>query len=179
MQVRPDGHDILTNVDGRSIPVPVEEYRQRLIERLVAEAATLDQFRSIWIDRSDRHALMYHLPEGGRSALLLRDLQEMEAYDLYDVLAQLGYDVGPLTRAFRVGKFNYENVRWLGAMPDGPRNVVTALANQFALAGTEGLESRDVFQTPEIIRAGGLNALRQLGEPADVLRETKERMFAA
>jgi len=28
-------------------------------------------------------------------------------------------------------------------------------------------------------RAGGLAALKTLGNPADVLRETKERMFAA
>ena len=87
--------------------------------------------------------------------------------------------MAPLTRAFRVGKFNYENQQWLGTMPNEARDVVTALANQFAMAGTEGLESRDVFRTPEIIRAGGLNSLRQLGDPADVLRETKERMFAA
>ena len=179
VQVTPDGHDILTNVDGRAIPVPVEEYRRRLIAKLIEEAATLDDFRCLWVDRTSRHELMYHLPEGGKSALLLRDLQQMEAYDLYDVLAQLGYEVAPLTRAFRVGKFNYENQQWLGTMPNEARDVVTALANQFAMAGTEGLESRDVFRTPEIIRAGGLNSLRQLGDPADVLRETKERMFAA
>lgn len=32
---------------------------------------------------------------------------------------------------------------------------------------------------PEVIRAGGLPALKVLGEPAEVLHETKERLFAA
>jgi hypothetical protein len=36
-----------------------------------------------------------------------------------------------------------------------------------------------VFQTPEVARAGDIRALRALGRPADILRETKERLFAA
>ncbi len=63
--------------------------------------------------------------------------------------------VQPLTRAYRVGYFNFHEAPWLSAMFPQSRNLVTALANQFAMAGTEALESRDVFATPEIIRAGG------------------------
>ena len=33
--------------------------------------------------------------------------------------------------------------------------------------------------TPEVARVGGLAALKALGKAADVLRETKERLFAA
>jgi len=89
----------------------------------------------------------------------------------------IGYHVEPLTRAYRVGQFNFRDAGWLNAMPVGGREAVTALANQFAMAGTDALESRDVFATPEIIRAGGLAALRQVGEPSEVLRETKRRIL--
>ena len=41
------------------------------------------------------------------------------------------------------------------------------------------METPEVFQTPEVVRAGGLESLKVLGKPADVLRQTKERMFAA
>lgn len=41
------------------------------------------------------------------------------------------------------------------------------------------MENLLVFQMSEVVTAGGLNALRTLGKPADVLRETKERMVAA
>lgn len=177
VQVRPDGHFILTNIDGRAIPVPVEEYKQRLAEKLISEAAALDDFRAIWIDPTLRGQLLYSLPGGGGSALLLRELDKMEAYDLYDVLARLGYSFEPLTRAYRVGQFNFRESDWLSAMPPEARGVVIALANQFGMAGTEALESRDVFATPEIIRAGGLTALRQVGEPSEVLRETKRRIL--
>jgi type I restriction enzyme R subunit len=53
------------------------------------------------------------------------------------------------------------------------------LTGQFAKAGTTGLENPAVFQTREVAKAGGIAALRQLGRPADVLMDTKVRMFAA
>jgi len=115
----------------------------------------------------------------GRSALLLRDLEDMQEYDLYDVLAELGYGLAPKTRGERAEAFTYKHADWLATMPDQAAATVKAIAAQFARAGTDGLENREVFQTPEVIRAGGLKALKLVGKPADVLRETKERMFAA
>jgi type I restriction enzyme R subunit len=52
-------------------------------------------------------------------------------------------------------------------------------ASQFARGGTDGLENPEIFRTPEVARVGGLSALKALGKPADILRETKEKMFAA
>jgi len=100
-------------------------------------------------------------------------------YDLYDVLAELGYGLNPRTRSDRAGGFAYKHASWLSALPPDAAATLKALASQFARAGTEGLENPEVFQTPEVIRAGGLTALRAIGKPADVLHETKERMFAA
>ena len=44
---------------------------------------------------------------------------------------------------------------------------------------TDGLENPQIFQIPDVRNAGGLDALKILGKPADILRETKGRMFAA
>jgi len=115
----------------------------------------------------------------GRSALLLRDLEDMQEYDLYDVLAELGYGLAPKTRGERAEAFTYKHADWLATMPDQAAATVKAIAAQFARAGTDGLENRQVFHTPDVLRAGGLKALKLVGKPADVLRETKERMFAA
>jgi type I restriction enzyme R subunit len=52
------------------------------------------------------------------------------------------------------------------------------MASQFTRAGTDSLENPQIFQTPEVVRVGGLPALRTLGRPADILHETKARMFA-
>ena len=103
----------------------------------------------------------------------------MEDYDLYDVLAELGYGMAPRTRQDRADAFLYKHADWLGSLPDTASIALRALTMQFARAGTDGLENPRVFQTPEVVQAGGLVALRTLGKPADVLRQTKERIFAA
>jgi len=173
------GRYIVTMVDGKAAPVTVEEYKRQLAARLVEEAPTLDDFRFRWIVPPERRELLGRLPDAGRSAFLVRALEEMTEYDLYDVLAELGYGLAPRTREGRAEAFLYKHADWLSTLPSGTTATLKALAEQFARAGTDGLENPQVFQTPEIVRAGELAALRSLGRPADVLRETKQRMFAA
>jgi type I restriction enzyme R subunit len=161
------------------MPVTVEEYKARLAARLVEEAPTLETFRGHWIAPAERRDMLGRLPDAGRSALLVRTLEQMTDYDLYDVLAELGYGLAPRTRLERADAFTYKHHGWLAALPKEAMATLEALAAQFARAGTDGLENPQVFQTPEVVKAGGLGALKALGKPADVLRETKERLFAA
>jgi type I restriction enzyme, R subunit len=172
------GHFIITQVDGRAMPVTVEEYKERLAARLVDEAPTLEAFRKLWVVPAQRRELLGSLPDGGRSALLVQQLDSMTDYDLYDVLADLGYGLNPKRRDERAESFNYKQKAWLDSMPDQARETVKALAAQFGQSGTEGLENPEIFLIPEVTKAGGLKALKELGKPFDLLRETKERMFA-
>jgi len=173
------GRYIVTNVDGKAYPVTVEEYKEILASRLVDEAPTLEEFRAHWIVPSERRDLISHLPDAGRSAALVRDLEDMRDFDLYDVLAELGYGLAPKTRIERSDAFSYKHASWLSGLPKGSSAVIRAIASQFALAGTDGLENPNIFQTPEVSCAGGLAALKTMGNPSDVLIETKKRMFAA
>ena len=179
VRVADAGRYIVTQVDGKAMPVTVEEYKQRLATTLVEEAPTLETFRSRWIVPPQRKELIGKLPDAGRSALLIRALEEMNEFDLYDVLAELGYGLAPKRRTERAEAFNYKHQKWFSDLPPKASATLKALAAQFSQAGTDGLENPQVFQTPEVVRAGGLDALKDLGKPAEVLHETKERIFAA
>ena len=96
---------------------------------------------------------------------------------MYDVLADISFGIDPKTRIERVNALEYKQAAWLSAMPTDAAQTLRALAKQFAHGGIEALENHHVFATPEVVRAGGLNALMQIGA-ADVLRETKERLLA-
>jgi type I restriction enzyme R subunit len=109
----------------------------------------------------------------------VRIVEAMDDYDLYDVLAELGYGISPRTRAGRTEAFGYKHEKWLSSLPVNAAAALRALAAQFVKGGTEGLENPEVFQTPKVKRAGGVKALAVIGKPAEVLRETKERLFAA
>ncbi len=173
------GRFIVTKVNGETKPVTVEEYKEHLAERLVKEVKTLEQFRSKWVNPSERATLLAQLPDGGRCVDLIRELDEMKDYDAYDILAELAYGMVPRTRSERAESFNYKHRKWLDSLTPEAAATIIALASQFSRGGTEGLENPQIFMTPEVLRAGGLEALKTIGKPADILRETKERMFAA
>jgi type I restriction enzyme R subunit len=179
VEVSDAGHYIVTQVDGKAKPVTVEEYKQRLAAQLVAEAPTLENFRAAWVEPWQRSHLLEKLPDAGRSALLVQQLENMSEFDLYDVLAGVGYGQAPRTRVERSAAFGYKNAAWLDGLPPSAAATLKAMAAQFTRAGTDSLENPEIFLTPEVRSAGGLAALRAMGDPADVLQNTKERIFAA
>jgi len=133
------GRYIVTQVDGAAMPVTVEEYKERLAAKLLEEVPTLDSFREHWIDPPERQEMLKKLPDAGRSALLVRQLEDMAAFDLYDVLAELGYGMAPRTRTERAEAFTYKNGGWLSGLPANTAATLKALSAQFGRSGTEGL----------------------------------------
>ena len=180
VRVSDAGRYIVTMVDGRAMPVTVEEYKERLAERLVAEAPTLERFRARWIAPPERRDLLGRLPDAGRSALLVRALEDMTRLRPLRRAGRAGLSASPPAPASTAPRPSPTSTPpgWPACPPPGAATL-SALARQFARAGTDGLENPEVFQTPEVARAGGIRALRALGQPADILRETKERLFAA
>lgn len=173
------GKSIVTEVDGKAMPVPIEEYRARLAARLIEEAHTLEEFRSIWIEPPTRQELIATLVSAGYSPTVVRMVDDKDEYDLYDVLAELGWGLNARTRLERANAFTYKNEGWLNKLPEATGRTLKAIAGQFGIEGTEGLENQHIFDTPEVAAAGGLKALLEAGQPKDLLHETKVRMFAA
>lgn len=179
VHISDQGRFILTDVDGQAMPVTVEQYKQRMAERLIKELPNLEAFRTCWIDPANHRELINTLVTSGHSPTVVQRLEDMTAYDLYDVLAELGYGMAPLTRINRADAFGYKHSNWLNSLPDNTATTLKALTAQFARGGTESLENPHIFELPEVVQAGGLDALSAIGKPAEILHQTKERIFAA
>lgn len=177
------GHSIPVEINGVLTKISVEQYKERLAKQLIEEVATIVDFRDLWIVAAQRLELFGHLPDGGRAPQLVRALTEMQDYDLYDVLADLGYGLAPKTRTNRAEAFFYKHRDWLRGLPKSAADTLEAIVMQFAKAGTEGLENPHIFRTPEVIKAAGrdgpIKVLKELGKPAEVLFDTKARLFTA
>ncbi|HOC38882.1 MAG TPA: DEAD/DEAH box helicase family protein [Thermodesulfobacteriota bacterium] len=119
------GRFIVADVDGKAMPVPVEEYKMRLASRLIQEVSTLEEFRNRWIDPPSRQELIDSLVTSGYSPAVVRMVDEKQAYDLYDVLAELGWGMSPHTRHDRTLAFTYKHEDWMkslsGRCCDHPR----------------------------------------------------------
>lgn len=179
VRVSDAGRYVVTSIDGRDTRLTEEEYRAYIAEKLRERVPTLDDFRIRWIDPTRRAELLSALPNGANAARALQQLLRMSDYDLYDVLAEVGYAMNALKRGERADAFQYKHESWLATLPPSAAATVRAIAAQFARDGTDGLENINIFNTASVRNAGGLDALKQVGKAKDVLTEMKARIFAA
>ena len=179
VHINPAGTYIVTEKEGGLAMVTIEEYKQRLAERLVEDNKTFEDFRHRWINPQERKRLVDYLPDDGSGVRLLQELLNRKEYDLYDMLAEIGFGVAPKSRKERVEALHYKHDTWFKGLPTVTANTLLALAGQFERGGTEELENPYVFNAPDVVKAGGHQALKILGEPKDIIVEMKTRLFAA
>lgn len=175
--VNAQGRFILVQRDGRDTPIPVDEYRREVIQRVIAEAHNLDEFRTLWIETRKRCSLIDHLLGDNFSPEVIREIDQMTAFDLYDFFGHHGYHARALKRPERGGLFISTHKAWFDAMDPRAAIVLKGLGHQFSAGGTDALETPALWEVPEIRLAGGLDALRMVGKPTDVMREAKGRLF--
>jgi len=175
--VTPQGRFILTSRDGRDTPIPVDEYRREVIQRVLAEAHNLDEFRRLWIETQKRKQLINHLLSDNFSPEVIREIDQMSDFDLYDFFGHHGYHARALKRTERGSLYISGNAGWFGAMDAKAAVVLKGLGHQFSQGGTEALETPALWEVPEIKLAGGLAALKKIGQPVAVMHEAKGRLF--
>jgi len=177
VEITPQGHFILMRREGRDVPIPVEEYRREMIRRVLAEAHTLDEFRSLWIETQKRRQLIDHLIGEHYSPEVIREVENMVDCDHFDLLAHYGYRTAALKRHEREAAYLATHSPWFASVDEKAAVVLRGLGHQFGAGGTDALESELLWEVPEIKRVGGLIALKALGKPVDVMREAKKRLF--
>jgi len=175
--VNAQGRFILVNRGGVATPIPVDEYRREVMARVLSEAHNLDDFRALWVEAKKRRQLIDHLLGDHLSPDVIRDAEQMNDFDLYDFFGKHGYHARALTRPQRGAQYLNANTAWFAGMDAQSAIVLKGLGHQFALDGTEALESSALWEVPEIKLAGGINALRALGAPTQVMQNAKMRLF--
>jgi len=93
---------------------------------------------------------------------MLRDIMGLKDFDLYDILAEIGFGVAPKSRRDRVFALEYKYNEWLNGLPPNTRNTLLALAKQFEIGGTEELENHYIFRFQRFPKLEGLKHLRCL-----------------
>ena len=175
--INAQGRFILGRRDGRDTPIPVDEYRREVIQRVLSEAHNLDDFRALWIETQKRRLLIGHLMADNFNPDVIREIDQMNDFDLFDFIGHHGYHARALKRPERGELFIRINQNWFNGMDDKAAVVLKGLGIQFAQGGTDALESQNLWEVPEIKLAGGLKSLRSIGVPAQVMHEAKAKLF--
>lgn len=178
VHIQNEGKSILCNEDGVDKLVPYEEYKKRLSNSLTSDVPNVEELRNNWVVYKKRRTLLDRLPGGEGALRLVRQLENEQECDLYDVLAELGFGYEPKSRAERASGFCFRNRDWLQNYPERSQKVLALIARQFELGGIDELESDSLFDVPEIIENGGFSALLRLPlQPQELLYETKLRLL--
>jgi type I restriction enzyme R subunit len=177
VQINPQGRFILGSRNGREEAIPIDVYRTEIIQRIKAEAHELNEFRELWIETQKRQSLIKHIVDANFSPDVIQEVDNMSDYDLFDFFSYFGYKAKAFTRAERGGAYLDRNKDWLDGIDKNAAIVLKAFGHQFVIDGTDALEKSTLWQVPEIKIAGGINALRKLGNPNDIIKEAKRRLF--
>lgn len=175
--INAQGRFILANRNGQATPIPVDEYRREVITRVLREAHNLDDFRALWITAQKRKQLIDHLLGDHFDPDFIREADQMGDFDLYDFFGHHGYHARAFKRPERGAHYVEANAAWFAGMDAKSAIVLRGFGAQFAQGGTEALESKALWDVPEIAQAGGIDALRVLGAPVLVMQEAKMRVF--
>jgi type I restriction enzyme R subunit len=178
-EVTETGRYVVTQKDGKLERITIEDYKQGIAEHIVQDISTLTEFRGKWVDPAVRHALLLSLITSGYSPEIVRHVENMTEYDLYDVLVNIAYGAEPQKRQVRAFSFSYKQRPWLDALPEETKSVILAIANQFVDEGTEAFENHYLFDAEPVKTAGGIAALKKGGNATELIKETKIRIFAA
>lgn len=172
------GEYIVMNVEGEIKLLSIEEYKQFLAAKLSRYIKSVNDLVECWIDPQKRSDLINILPQDGRNLNLLKKLTNKENYDTYDIIAEILFGIAAKSRTERVLSFEYKNKTWLDTLPQQTKEALFALIKQFEKGGIEELETPLVFKTKDVLNAGGLEALRHIGDPQKIIMEAKRRLFA-
>lgn len=179
VEVSNSGKFVVTEVDGNLGRISLEEYKENIAQRLVKSYDTIDHFRTAWLNPAERQELLDSLVQSGYGPEVVRTVEDMQAFDIYDVLAELAYGSEPKTRSARASGFKYKNRAWLSRFDRDAAEVILAIVSEFETDGTRALENPNIFRTNKVIEAGGLKALKEAGKPNEIIVEAKRRIFAA
>jgi type I site-specific restriction endonuclease len=178
-EVTDTGRFIVTHVDGEIKRVSIDEYKQGLAKKLLGSAATITELRQRWIERERRRKIIDDLVQSGYSPALIQKVENLTEYDLYDVLIAIAYGEKVRKRYDRVFNFRTKEQSWLASLPAETKDVILAIIHQFSTDGTEVFYRKELFCVYDVILAGGMDVLKKGGDVAALLRQAKERMFAA
>jgi type I restriction enzyme R subunit len=108
---------------------------------------------------------------------VIREIDQMNDFDLYDFFGHHGYRARALRRPERGELYISHNQGWFDGMDSNAAVVLKGFGHQFAQGGTDALETPALWEVPGIRIAGGLDALRVIGMPVQVMHQAKERLF--
>ncbi|ACV24088.1 EcoAI/FtnUII family type I restriction enzme subunit R [Methanocaldococcus fervens] len=149
--------EIEVEVNGTN--VSYAEYKRYVKENIVKEIHTLEDLKDVWINDKKRKEFLDKLKEKCIDIDLIRDLEDMDEVDGFDIMAHLVFDVPLLTRNDRVNYFINKHLYKIDKYGRDIRDIVLSMLEKYKRGGIDNLSPK-VLLTQDMKRKGALNKLK-------------------
>jgi len=122
--------------------------------------------------------MLGRLPDAGRSALLVQTARQHERLRPFTTCWPNSARPAPRTRVERAEAFAYKHGQWLQTLPAADGGHAQGDGTAICQRGHRTVWKSANLSNSRRAQGRGLDALKILGRPVDILRETKGRMFA-
>lgn len=158
------------DIDGKLVTESLIDYTKR---NILKEYASLESFLNRWNSEDKKQAIIDELTEKGVFLDVLRENEDLEDLDDFDLVCHLAYDQPPLTKAERAK--NVKKRSYIYQYQDVAREVLETLLEKYKDEGISELDGTEVLQLKEFEKFGSpMKIVKTFGGKKEYLRAVKK-----
>jgi len=149
--------EIQIELDGNY--VSYAEYKKYAEEKLKEKVHTLDDLKEIWLDDSKRKELLEKLKEEHVYIDLIKQIENLDDIDGFDVIARIVFNAPLLTKDERIKYFINKHLSEIEQYGEDIKEIVFLLLEKYKRGGVKDLTPR-ALKTPDLEKRSALNRLK-------------------
>ena len=150
--------EVLIEVEGNQISYA--EYKKYAQEKIKETVHTLDELKKIWLDDKKREELLQKLKEHHVEIEVLKEIEDMEDIDSFDIIAHIVFNTPLITKDERVKHFINKHISEIDKYGDDIKEITLRLLEKYKYGNIEDISPK-VFQTPDLVKFAALQKFKK------------------
>ena len=150
--------EVLIEVEGNQISYA--EYKKYAQEKIKETVHTLDELKKIWLDDKKREELLQKLKENHIEIEVLKEIEDMEDVDSFDIIAHIVFNTPLITKDERIKHFINKHISEIDKYGDDIKEITLRLLEKYKYGNIEDISPK-VFQTPDLVKFAALQKFKK------------------
>lgn len=139
--------------------ITFREYKAIIRKFIEKQVNDFEKFRELWIDDNKRHKFMDMLQEMQMDINFIKETENTEESDTFDVIANLVFESSLITRKERAERYIKENIDEISHGDEEVKNIIIAIMDKYKTGGIENINLR-ILLNEDMIKKDAYNVLK-------------------
>lgn len=149
--------EILIEIDGNQISYA--EYKKYAKEKIKETVHTLDELKKIWLNDEEREKILEKLKEKHIEIQILKEIEDMENVDSFDIIAHIVFNTPLITKDERVKHFINKHSSEIDKYGDDIKEITLRILEKYKHGNIEDISPK-VFKTPDLEKFDALQKFK-------------------